>query len=414
MAEWSQALAELLEECSPSQEPRNIDGWASALEDICDDCDASADAQAGDEWERALAELMSGPSEPLEDAPQDPVSQEDPIEDAQEDPNVEDVLALPAAPAALDRPLEDALQEPQVFALARTSRADADLPTDALRVSQHFLAGKSGVASITNLAKELDCDRKVIREIRIASASAAVTFERRSWQELERRLCANNDLELLCYVEFASYDGVDMWLGSKSPKLALPSPRPSEEVRAEAVVAVPAPQAQPLAERYHQNTGLTRLLHTETAVLMLVKSADRYMIMQCQHLNWLQAVDRHTSENMCAAQKDLCIGTPDRDKFSRKLRITTTDGASNNAKTERHLIRSRDNWQSLRFLCNVHIVSGIHNKVFDHLKSTTTGLYAFARSLDGGGYMGTFRKALLQVLSRRLAIKKTYVLSRDA
>ena len=80
-------------------------------------------------------------------------------------------------------------------------------------VSQHFLEEKQHVCSLDAEAYHLGTNEKKVRRNRFLSAACALEMEKQQWRSIERSLASAataNQLRLLSYLEFVTYDGVDL------------------------------------------------------------------------------------------------------------------------------------------------------------------------------------------------------------
>lgn len=307
--------------------------------------------------------------------------------------------------------------ERNIADVAARSRAtpDVELNQELLKVSTHYLTSMSlPLGSTTADAAMLCVDRKVIRSTRLLSAAACIVSERHQWQKLEQQISAcDGPLELLAYVEFAAYDGVDFKMRSKQRPQSASSACEVATLASDST-SVLSPHLSPAQLQANETVGVTRILHSENAVYMLVRKQEKTILVQSSNLNWLQVLDRMTGENMKQALADQSIGSSSRELFRRRVRLACTDGGSNNARAERHLVSERDGWVGLQILCNLHAVSGVHTKVFDICKEHVSGFIAVSLSLQGGSNMNTFRKAVMNVIERNLQLVVAEAISEEA
>lgn len=148
--------------------------------------------------------------------------------------------------------------------------------------------------------------------------------------------------------------------------------------------------------------GPAKLLNSQHSVCMLLLVDGRHMIVQGDATTWLQSVDRFTGETIRDAMSQVKIGTEAQEKFERKVRLSITDGAGYNLRAERHSCGPE--WARLHLLCDVHVIAGIHSKVFSIVDKTVSSMIGTSLSLQGAGTMSLFRIALRRVLARDLVL----------
>lgn len=177
---------------------------------------------------------------------------------------------------------------------------------------------------------------------------------------------------LVCCIEYASYDGVDLKLHTTS-RVATGSTGESVQVDAslgrfaQEGVVVPQGEAAPMPVALDSTVGKAKVLNHELGIAMLLELGGKLVLLSGEVLTPLQAVDHNTVEAIWAALRASDFGTPAREAFARRLRVVTTDAASCNFRAERGLMDGRAGWSHLHFRCQVHVVSGVHRLVYDLL-----------------------------------------------
>ena len=89
---------------------------------------------------------------------------------------------------------------------------EEQLDQDSMKICFSILQEDLAISSSTCEAQYLDVCRRDLRTMRKLVAATAVELERRTWAALEERLAAasdRGDVQLLMYVDFASYDTAD-------------------------------------------------------------------------------------------------------------------------------------------------------------------------------------------------------------
>ena len=101
--------------------------------------------------------------------------------------------------------------------LAQVSRTvdDSMLDAECVKVANHLALDKEHVVNAAAEAEELGVDRKMLRRSKILTASTAVQMERYEWKYIEECFHqmvehGNGTVKILCYMQIASYDGVDL------------------------------------------------------------------------------------------------------------------------------------------------------------------------------------------------------------
>lgn len=279
------------------------------------------------------------------------------------------------------------------------------LEQPSARVARHFVGNFAHILNTTQLSTILDVERKSLRAARAQTAALTFLYEKLAWRHVEKCLASRprESVELLSYVEFITYDGVDLSLQTR------------EVISLDHGIVPVAPGGNPAAHGpdghegraiVEQVTGLTKLLNSESMVAMTLRINGRLVMFTSPHLTTLGVVDRNTAECLLAAVKLVGHGSEHREVFQRKTRLTVTDGAKYNLKCERELMRGRDSgWGQLHFVCMAHALAGAHKRVFSFLDADVSGMIACSLSLNQGGQISQFRAALRRVLCDRLVIR---------
>ena len=372
------------------------DEWSLALESVL--AADSGNIQSlpvvdddDDEWGRVLAALdVTSLEEQAETGADGPV----PI---MNDSCVED---LPLAPLGEDKQTWSWLE----WAHLACRYGDGQLDEDTTLAARHCLQRTSPCMSMSAKENSLNIHRKKLRTVQLQAASSSLQLERLAWKRFMAGLqhgVSAGVVEPVMYLEYVSYDVVDFTLQSRSTNQGQSGPAadPGQE-----------------AGESTASTGLCKVLHTECGGLVMMKVHGKLVVTSGLHLCALQGMDRCTAENMVAALRHAshtADANIDDVAFVRKLRLVVTDGAPNNKKTERHLGLERSSWITLHVGCNLHVISGIHAKVFNVASQHVSGLVAVSLSLSSAGYMDTFRRALLEVLREQLVVVPQQRLSEE-
>jgi len=150
---------------------------------------------------------------------------------------------------------------------------------------------------------------------------------------------------------------------------------------------------------------------------MLVRFRGRLAVVRGSTLSWLQVCDRNTGENYKACLDEQFIGDlTNVQAFRRRVRLACTDAAGSNGRTERHIMDSRPGWEHIHMHCRVHVVAGIHTKVYSipSVEQGVSGMISVALALAAAGEMSSFRHAVRRTLRRKLRIVDGLALAADA
>lgn len=289
------------------------------------------------------------------------------------------------------------------------SRPDDALDDVAMGAAAYWTKDKQVVGSTEMQAGALGTHRKDVAALRPLVAAACVELAKVQWHHLEETLGApphNVSVEYLTYVEFVTYDGVDLRLRT--------SARVTQGQGAEGDVAwgqlhadtaVADPHRVPVDwEAKDWTTGTSKLLNSESAVWMHLRIDGKDVFLHADFPACLQALHKNTAECIKAAALNLVDSSSFRDRFRRRIRLSVTDAAAPNLKAERSILAERPSWHGLHLLCHVHVWARIHGRVFKFCDETTSGMIAVTLSLSDAGHMSLFRAAFRQVLAQDLEI----------
>ena len=219
---------------------------------------------------------------------------------------------------------------------------------------------------------------------------------------------SDDSLSLLLYLEFDSYDTVDLTIGTKgqpteAANLAIGDRPPGDPLAVQQVPGDAQPCLPLLADIKKQEAGVQKVLQSDGYNVILMKRRGKYFVLQGNHASWLQVGDRSTGETLLKHIQERCFSNDDAAaKFDLRARLACIDGASANDRAERHLGKARPSWQHFSLHCQVHMLHGVHKKVYQMLSGDLTGIINIALCVRGGREMVHLRAALLRALSSRL------------
>jgi hypothetical protein len=295
---------------------------------------------------------------------------------------------------------------------------DGCIDSDIYETASYLLQAKTHDFSSSAEAASLKTTRKLLTNVRKATAAASIIQERMSWSDL----CGNlkdasrqspDRVKLKIFFEFSTYDGVDFHLGTDStPGFSGPSLRdtPSTDLAVHALGG----QVAKLVNAVTVSTcgRATKVLHSRQKEVVVVSVNGFLVIIKADMLAWLQASDRGTAENL--VQMVGALGdVRNTDEFERKLRFAVTDAASANKRTERNTASQRPTWVASNFYCLAHKFQGNLTKALEPDASKVSGLIAFQLTLTAATSMAAWYTALKEGLRRTLSLTRT-PLSDDA
>ena len=145
-----------------------------------------------------------------------------------------------------------------------------------------------------------------------------------------------------------------------------------------------------------------KMVQTEWTGAMLFRLETKHIVVVFPLLSHLQCVDSTTGETYheCFSR----AGAPEwdfLDSFERKVRLSTSDqdGAIERAERSR-----TSKFDLVRVPCHVHIAAAVLKKAGAILDFDVTGMVQLSLALNTPGAMTGFRKALRQVLTKRLRV----------
>ena len=273
--------------------------------------------------------------------------------------------------------------------------------------SEHYLDKKVHIGSVASEAAHLGLGRKEVRRCRLLCAGLTRTLEREFWSAIEHRILGMDAerVEFLCFVEIFTYDGVDLTMKTRQSTglgsdFTVPDGDDGDDPRTIKV------ELEEFLGRQNLDLekGPAKLLNSLHSVAVLISLDGRPMVLQMEASTPLQCVDRNTGETMRQAMAKIRLGGEGlRDRCARRVRLVTTDKAGYNLRAERHFDR-KDDTGLLHFLCDVHCMANIHQRVYGLCEDTVAGMQKVALSLASGGAMCIWRKALLRALVKQLVL----------
>jgi hypothetical protein len=387
-------------------------------------------------WQHELANLSSGSDTEVVSPTIAPLwrTELDMLSSGAESPaaspiNVDDPVFPPEQPLAFslvfqrDYAATDSLQ-PQLltafqnaFILAARSPGE-DICDESHRVVEYLVGRKIVDGSTTMEAIMADTNRKNFSLLRHATAAASLMYERMTWSNIEKTI-ANGPPEThplaptfqrCLYLEFSSYDGVDLHLRTtgalRAGPMMITRPDPQPPAASEILPGSSELHAAPPSHVLMQTVKgkASKILHCDGFVSMLVKFGQELCIVKGEHLTWLQCSDRSTAECLAAMIRKQRISTEHCERFERKVRLVAVDGAGYNARAERALLRERVGWNLLVFQCLAHVLAGVFTKTWALSKIEISCCIAFAMSVTHGNEQQVWTSILMQAIRRTLKL----------
>ena len=258
-----------------------------------------------------------------------------PKSDSDHDADTDQLAIVPYAPPpqVLNHESSDAQQFAGFSALTAFKEFRSQTPhMQKLHVSaKHFLGDAAHIVSTAALASYLGTDRKMVRQVRRQTACLSLLYERHMWQGLEKALVSRKgpEVELLLYIDFATYDGVDLTMTARSRVAEFSRAPACADVQGagEVVGDSLTPSASNDVRKTETSTGTMKLLNSEASTVLVCRVRGELVVFVGAALTPLQTVERNTSECLLAAIKKIGNGSQHREEFCRKLRLTVTDSA---------------------------------------------------------------------------------------
>ncbi|CAK0788896.1 unnamed protein product, partial [Prorocentrum cordatum] len=192
------------------------DSWLAALSDV--GSDTAVDDDVGESWLSALG-AVSDKADAGQELPQpdgddwlagvDALSCDDCSADGDVDGELDHEMALVPVEVKKD-----------VYWASHACRhvPDSDLDESAFKIATEVMDDDPLTGRITSNARNLDESRSKYRDTLKIMAGCALQVERNVWKHAEELLVSyagsSKRVELLCYVEYASYDSTDFILQS--------------------------------------------------------------------------------------------------------------------------------------------------------------------------------------------------------
>ena len=253
-------------------------------------------------------------------------------------------------------------------------------------------------------AKTLGVSRKFLRDHQILTANAAWHLERASWRSIVDALgeAVGPRVKCLAFVDYQSYDGVDLKLLTKSFWRKVQELAPAADLSDAGTVTkllADLKLRKPVEVQY----GIQKILHCRSKVGLLLEIDGRLVHLVGSLASLLVGMDRSTGETIVAAILRHAVATTGGAAFPRFTRVNESDGATYNDRAERKIARKM-NCKSLKFTCEVHVDAGTHKKVYSICARDVSGMINMTLSLRDFGMLVPWRQAARRVLRRLLKV----------
>ena len=259
--------------------------------------------------------------------------------------------------------------------------------------------------------------RASVRRLRILAASLAHNLARFGWAAVEQVLVQRASalvigqpaVELLCFIEFDSYDVVDLTLGvvgrPKKPMVLVA--RPVDDVAVDdqlLPIDAPADLAEPPLSAMDRKpgVGVQKVLQNEGFSVMLVRMGNRCHVLQGNRASHLQVSDRTTGETLLEHVKNRMFAVSNARHFRRRVLLTCTDAASSNEKAKKYWHAQHPERSCFGVHCHVHMLHSVHKRVFHLVDFQITGMLNAALCPRGGRQMSHLRAALARTIRSRI------------
>ena len=140
---------------------------------------------------------------------------------------------------------------------------------------------------------------------------------------------------------------------------------------------------------------------------MLFKYGDDFFGVAGSTLRHLQLLEACTAKCLVAAHVAQSSMTPFCQRFTHRLRLSTTDKHSSNLLCEQMLAKelAGADFCVVHQTCDVHVVYRVHIRVFALMDDHITGVVRHALSLSNSAHMNIFTKAVRIVIRERGGVR---------
>jgi hypothetical protein len=253
--------------------------------------------------------------------------------------------------------------------------------------------------SLTTLASQMGCSEKRSKDLVRKCAAFVHEWDQMHNSRLEELLTQNLfAAQLLQYNEFPRYDESSFMLNALDDEsriefsCIIPGHPDAREVAPDS--ALVDQRLQTFSIKIAQPSMVSKILQTNLAYSMLVKSRTLYPCIVTDPLAHLQLLERTTGECVCSAQLAISSAT------------ITASRASSNDSAERMIKFQRvEGWECEHEFCGSHDIAGCYNKSVGKLmRFDIIGTIHWSRTLQLAAQMSCWRKCMATEIVETLSI----------
>lgn len=366
----------------------------------------------------ALTRRMEADARPAEHPPEQPLAVF-----AEPGPDAASLKALVAATSvdlATHRSLlprftggfsERSLLGPAAQAACRLSALQGDrADQEVLDFAKHFLSAETmPIASKRVVAEQLGVDERKVGRLKPRLAALVLLSAQEQQRALEAAIASScAGARRLLYIEACAYDETplsvqirkDFWSLVQQGGAGVGDEGSTALTGAELAGFEKTPLLQ-----ITTNASEQKILQHQGTICMLLRVADRSVILKSPPLAGLVVMENGTAEVLASAELRLSTSTEASASFEQRVRAAHTDAGAPNFSCEKMLSNVRaPEFKLLHRLCDIHRTSLVHGKTFALLDDNVRGMIACALSLRVGSAMTRFRRCLKAEIESRLQI----------
>ena len=252
--------------------------------------------------------------------------------------------------------------------------------------------------------ESIGVDPKRMRQTTALLAELCVVADRMCRTFFERSITAEvPSCDLLLYVETCEWDETTFKFTVKHSEVGVNAEGAIVEQSAAAVPHRLPDLPSGDQAQLSRDAVVSKMLQTQTRFAFLVRIGTRFMVFRGNTLNWIQVLDRTTSEVLRRAFALTDSRSPSAEDFQTKVRAAIAHKASENTRVAGAILTDREGqWLGLRVECHVHVCSTVHTKSFTLAERVVSGAINLTLALGQFAEMRTFRQALRDYFRSKL------------
>ena len=277
-------------------------------------------------------------------------------------------------------------------------------------IAGHMLDGQGfHQCSAVVLAKFLDIDRVVLSR-KIRRLASALTLEQRLRRHDFEKAVAESfpPSALRYYLDSSTYDETSKLCSVQHTRDGGSTPAQASQ---DLTSSLNFQWAEKTTGKRKAGAAIAKILQTQCSYGMVVEMGKRdgrkhWIIFSGKVVCPLQVMSRASAEVLLACLLENNSASVHSKRFQLHCRGVSCDQAAYNVKAEQDLGQLRGGaWLSMVLACDVHVVSGIFTRCFDHLlPQHTSGMIHLALSLRPGSALSAFKAAIRSVVCEKLRL----------